>query len=59
MKFFNFLILTDGPMARSVADLRLGLSILAGRHPLRPTGVRKRVSDSAGVSRPGYLTRPP
>jgi amidase len=31
--------LTDGPMARSVADLRLGLSILAGRHPLDPKSI--------------------
>ncbi|MEM7016290.1 MAG: amidase family protein [Pseudomonadota bacterium] len=31
--------LTDGPMARSVADLRLGLSILAGRHIKDPKSV--------------------
>ena len=32
-------LLTDGPMARSVADLRLGLSVMAGRHPSDPQSV--------------------
>ncbi len=32
-------LLTDGPMARSVADLRLGLSILAGRDRRDPQSV--------------------
>ncbi len=31
--------LTDGPMARSVADLRVGLSVLAGRHIEDPQSV--------------------
>ena len=32
-------LLTDGPMARSVVDLRQGLAILAGRHPEDPQSV--------------------
>ena len=32
-------LLTDGPMARSVGDLRQGLAILAGRHPDDPQSV--------------------
>jgi len=33
------LMATDGPMARTVADLRLGLEVLAGWHPRDPRSV--------------------
>lgn len=35
----SFALLTDGPMARSVADLRRGLSVMAGRDPVDPQSV--------------------
>ena len=35
----SFALLTDGPMARSVADLRLGLSVMAGRDAADPQSV--------------------
>ena len=35
----SYALLSDGPMARSVADLRLGLSILAGRDRRDPQSV--------------------
>ena len=36
---FSVHLLTDGPMARSVADLRAGLAIMAGRHIDDPLSV--------------------
>ena len=36
---FSVHLLTDGPMARSVADLRTGLAIMAGRHIDDPLSV--------------------
>ena len=36
---FMLTLLTDGPMARSVADLRVGLATLAGRHVEDPLSV--------------------
>ena len=36
---FSFTLLTDGPMARTVADLRAGLATLAGRHVEDPLSV--------------------
>ena len=36
---FSVHLLTDGPMARSVADLRAGLAVMAGRHIEDPLSV--------------------
>lgn len=55
------LMLAEGPMARSVADLRLALSILAGPHPRDPFCVPAPLEGprSGGAPRVALLDEPP
>jgi amidase len=55
----------EGPMARRVSDVRLGLQILAGRHPRDPRSITVPFADTAPAKRvllipevPGGTTHP-
>ena len=49
-------MLVEGPMSRSVADLRLGLEILAGRDIRDPISVSAPSESATGVSHPRRTT---
>jgi amidase len=52
----------EGPMARRVADVRLGLSILEGRHPKDPYSLPAPISPAPATDRPrrvSVLADPP
>lgn len=56
------LMLTDGPMARTVDDLRRALAIMAGRHPLDPHSVPTFEPEPVPSTRPlrvAVLDAPP
>jgi amidase len=52
----------EGPMARTIADVRLGLSVLAGRHPRDPYSVPATLTEAHPADRPlraAVLAEPP
>jgi amidase len=55
------LMLTDGPMARTVADVRAGLLAIAGAHPRDPRSVPVQLADhtEGRALRVAVLTDPP
>jgi amidase len=53
------LMMVNGPMVRSVADLRLGLSILAGQHPCDPFSVPAPLEGPPVDSKAALVTQLP
>ncbi len=52
------LMLTDGPMARTVADVRLGLNVLHGYHPRDPNSVNAVQNTQQGPLRIAVMAEP-
>ncbi|MFK8020478.1 MAG: amidase [Pseudomonadales bacterium] len=51
-------MLTDGPMARTVADVRLGLNVLRGYHPRDPNSVNAEQNTAQGPLRIAVMAEP-
>ncbi len=52
-------MLTDGPMARTVADVRLGLNVMRGYHPRDPNSVNAVQNTQRGPLRIAVMPEPP
>lgn len=52
-------MLTDGPMARTVADVRLGLDVMRGYHPRDPNSVNAEQNIAQGPLRIAVMAQPP
>ncbi|MFK7730311.1 MAG: amidase [Pseudomonadales bacterium] len=51
-------MLTDGPMARTVADVRFGLNVLRGYHPRDPNSVNAEQNSTQGPLRIAVMAEP-
>lgn len=51
-------MLTDGPMARTVADVRRGLDVMRGYHPRDPNSVNAEQNVAAGPLRIAVMSEP-
>jgi len=53
------LMLSDGPMARRVADVRLGLNLLRGHHPRDPNSMSAELTPVTKPLRVALMAEPP